>query len=209
MLAAGTAAEHEGAQSAPFVQALLSGRLNLTGYAALVAQHYFIYRELERTAQLMSADAVAREFVFGELVRLPSLEADLDHLLGPSWRGGITPVPATGDYCLRIAEVGAQSSAGFVAHHYTRYMGDLSGGRAVRAAVRRHHDLPEDAGTRFYEFDQIEKPKLFKDLYRERLDAAPWDDVERQRVIDESVRAYRHNHRVFADLSTDIERYVA
>lgn len=200
-LAAGTSAEHEGAQTAPFVQALLAGTLNPTGYAALVAQHYFIYRELEQVAQLMSADEVGHRFVFGELVRLPSIEADLLHLLGSSWRSSLVPTDATTEYCQRIREIGTSSAAGFVAHHYTRYMGDLSGGRIVRSIVRRAYDLTDGHGTRFYEFDEIEKPKVFKDIYRSRLDEAPWDEVERQRVIDEAVRAYRHNHRVFADLA--------
>ena len=209
LLAAGTAAEHEGARSAPFVDALLTGRLNLDGYAALVAQHYFIYRELEQGAQRMDADSVARRFLFDELARLPSLEADLAHLLGPTWRERITPTAATVEYCERIREVCANWAGGFVAHHYTRYLGDLSGGRIVHAILRRTYDLPDGVGTTFYEFAGIEKPKVFKDRYRELLDAVPWDELEQQRVVDEAVLAYRHNQRVFADLGEDLDRFVA
>lgn len=58
----------------------------------------------------------------------------------------------------------------------------------------------ETNGIGFYLFDDIADPAAFKDVYREQLDAAPWDDAERERVIDEVLLAYRFNTELFEDL---------
>ena len=59
----------------------------------------------------------------------------------------------------------------------------------------------ETNGIGFYLFDDIADPKAFKDVYREQLDAAPWDAAEQERVIDEVLLAYRFNTELFDDLA--------
>jgi heme oxygenase len=59
----------------------------------------------------------------------------------------------------------------------------------------------ETNGVGFYLFDQIASPKEFKETYRDQLDAVDWDAVERERVIDEVLAAYRFNTELFLDLS--------
>ena len=59
----------------------------------------------------------------------------------------------------------------------------------------------ETNGVGFYLFDQIGKPKEFKETYREQLDAVAWDEAERDRVIDEVVTAYGFNTDLFVDLA--------
>ena len=49
--------------------------------------------------------------------------------------------------------------------------------------------------------DDIADPAAFKEVYREQLDAAPWDDAEKERVIDEVLVAYRFNTELFDDLA--------
>ena len=59
----------------------------------------------------------------------------------------------------------------------------------------------ETNGIGFYLFDQIADPTAFKDQYRAQLDAAPWNDDEKSRVVDEVLRAYDYNTRIFDELS--------
>ena len=66
--------------------------------------------------------------------------------------------------------------------------------------MQRHFGF-ETNGIGFYIFDQIANPKEFKEAYREQLDAAPWDEAEQERVIDEVLRAYEFNTKLFEDLS--------
>src|SRR5690606_28150475 len=147
----------------------------------------------------MRRDPVAAVFITDKLTRLPALEADLEFLVGPDWREKIKPLPTTQRYVARINEVGATWAGGFVAHHYTRYLGDLSGGIFIGRVMKRRFGF-ETNGVGFYLFDDIADPNAFKDVYREQLDAAPWDDAERERVIDEVLLAYRFNTELFEEL---------
>jgi len=191
---------HSASEGEGFMSGLLKGEGTRDDYVSLVTQHYFIYRALEAAADRMSTDPVAAPFITDRLTRLPALEADLEFLIGPDWADSIRPLPTTERYVARIEEVGSTWPGGFIAHHYTRYLGDLSGGQAIGRLMQRHFGF-ETNGILFYLFDQIADPKAFKETYREELDAADWDDAERERVIDEVLLAYRFNTELFDDLS--------
>lgn len=192
---------HGESEGAGFMHDLMTGKGTRDDYVALVAQHYFVYEALESAAVTFAEDAGARPFLSDQLTRIPALEADLAFLLGDDWRDQISPLPTTERYVARIREIEADGWAGgFVAHHYTRYLGDLSGGQAIGRLMKRHFGF-ETNGILFYLFDQIANPKAFKETYRDQLDAASWDAEERERVIDEVLYAYRLNTELFDDLS--------
>lgn len=191
---------HSGSEHAGFMADLMRGEGTREDYVALVAQHWFIYEALERTAGQMRNDPVASVFISDKLTRLPALEADLEFLLGADWRDRIEPLPTTARYVDRVNQVGATWAGGFVAHHYTRYLGDLSGGQFIGRLMARRFGF-ETNGIGFYLFDDIADPASFKDVYREQLDAAPWDADEQERVIGEVLLAYRFNTELFEDLA--------
>ncbi|MBD8206762.1 biliverdin-producing heme oxygenase [Microbacterium sp. CFBP 8790] len=183
-----------------FMTELLTGSGTRDDYVALVAQHWFIYSALEESAVALRRDPVASVFLSDKLTRLPALEADLAFLLGADWRESITPLPTTQAYVSRIRRVAATWPGGFVAHHYTRYLGDLSGGQFIGRLMQRRFGFDTN-GIGFFLFGDIADPKAFKSVYREQLDAAPWDDDEKERVIAEVLVAYRFNTELFADLA--------
>lgn len=192
---------HSDSEGASFMTDLMEGRGTREDYVALVVQHYFIYEALEAAAERFATDPVAAAFISPQLTRMPALEDDLEFLLGADWRDQISPLPTTVRYVERINQVADEAwSGGFIAHHYTRYLGDLSGGQVIGRLMQRHFGF-ETNGVGFYLFDQIAKPKQFKDTYREQLDAVAWDEAERERVIDEVLTAYRFNTELFLDLS--------
>ena len=191
---------HEHAEHSQFMQDLLAGRLDRAAYAQLVAQHYFPYKVLEDASRTMAADPVGRPFVFPELYRVPSLEADLAALLGPGWADRIAPTADTAAYCERLSAACFDWPGGYVAHHYVRYMGDLSGGQVIRRIVERTYELVDHEGTSFYVFDGLGDLKAFKERYRDLLDAAPWGAEERERIVDEILLAYRLNTEVLEGL---------
>ncbi|MGH3877040.1 MAG: heme oxygenase (biliverdin-producing) [Actinophytocola sp.] len=198
-----TREEHERTEQAPFVDALLAGRLPRSAYVRLLGQSYLFYRVLEEAGASWAADRVVGSFVSGALVRGPSLEADLAWLCGPSWHASLTPLPATKRYIDRIREVCFTTRSAFVAHHYTRYLGDLSGGQIIRHKLRGIYDLHDD-GLRFYTFHEIAKPKRFKDSYRALLDGTSWDAGEQTTLISEANEAFRLNRAVFDDLAETV-----
>lgn len=191
---------HSGSESAGFMADLIKGDGTRDDYIALVAQHWYIYSAIEGVAERMRRDPVASCFISDKLTRLPALEADLEFLVGSNWRERIAPLPTTQRYVERVEKVGATWAGGFVAHHYTRYLGDLSGGQFIGRLMQRRFGFDTN-GIGFYLFHEIADPKQFKDFYREQLDAAPWDDAEKERVIDEVLLAYRFNTELFEDLA--------
>ncbi|MFT4231339.1 MAG: biliverdin-producing heme oxygenase, partial [Leucobacter sp.] len=91
--------------------------------------------------------------------------------------------------------------AGVVAHHYTRYLGDLSGGQMIAKRVAKQHGLERD-GIAFYDFAELGSLVAFKNGYRAALDAlgATLDADEKARMLDEVRAAYGFNTAVFVDL---------
>lgn len=191
-----TSADHAAAEQNAFLADLTQGRVPLAAHMALTAQHYLIYEVLEK-----AAEETRSPFHSPALTRLPALEADLRHLAGPQWRDLLIALPATDEYLARLREIAFTWLGGFVAHHYSRYLGDLSGGQLVARAVANAYGLEEhEPGLLFYSFPLIGDLCAFKDGYRSRLDAIGWDELERSRIIDEVKLAYRLNIDVLTDL---------
>lgn len=72
----------------------------------------------------------------------------------------------TKPYVDRIHEVGEKDPVLLVAHSYTRYMGDLSGGQILKKVAQRALKLPSTGeGLNFYQFEGIHSHKGFKQLY--------------------------------------------
>ncbi|WP_326551728.1 biliverdin-producing heme oxygenase [Micromonospora sp. NBC_01813] len=192
--------DHQAAESQRYVSALVAGELPRDRYADLVAQHYFIYQVLEEAAEAMRDDELAGGFVDGRLTRLPALETDLACLLGPDWSTRIVANVATRRYVARLQEVCFTFAPAFIAHHYTRYLGDLSGGLFIGRQVAQTYGLTADAGVAFYHFADIDDARAYKNAYRARLDALPLDVTAEAALVGEVAVAYRHNSAVLADL---------
>ncbi|GAA2714280.1 MULTISPECIES: biliverdin-producing heme oxygenase [Streptomyces] len=196
--------QHTEAESSSFMSDMLGGRLGLAAYRRYTEQLWFVYRALESTSGALAADPVAGPFIRPELARTAQLECDLAHVAGPGWREGLVPLPATAAYAARIEECARTWPAGYVAHHYTRYLGDLSGGQVIRGTAERTWGFARKGdGVRFYVFEDIANPAAFKREYRGLLDALPLDDLEKQRVVEECRRAFAMNTAVFHALGRE------
>ncbi|HEX5588235.1 MAG TPA: biliverdin-producing heme oxygenase [Acidimicrobiia bacterium] len=191
---------HQAAERSTFVEDLVGERLPLASYARFVRQLHAVYEVLEEESDAAATDPVTAPFLAPELRRVPSLAADLEYLVGPDWAEQIETVHATDAYCARI-RTSAEWNGGLVAHHYVRYLGDLSGGQFLGRVVARVYDLPDGHGTSLYRFDDIASPKAFKELYRAQLDAAPWTTDERARIVDEANAAFACNSAIFTAMS--------
>ncbi|MEU8823621.1 biliverdin-producing heme oxygenase [Streptomyces sp. NPDC048636] len=195
---------HTEAENSTFMSDLLGGRLGVAAYRRYTEQLWFVYQALESAAQALAADPVAGPFIRPELIRTEALERDLRHLGGPDWRAGLSPLPATQAYAQRVEWCVRGWPAGYVAHHYTRYLGDLSGGQIIRGTAEKNWGFARKGdGVRFYVFEGIGNPAAFKREYRALLDALPVDDLEKQRVVEECKRAFALNTAVFRELGQE------
>ena len=190
---------HRAAERSPFIRNLLTGRLPRSAYAQMTGQLFTLYTALEELTAGLADDPVVGPFLADELIRVPSLADDLRYLGGDQWEELSVPFASTARYVERLRELRATWPAGIVAHHYLRYLGDLSGGQIIARLVRRAYGL-EDDGVRFYRFDRIADVDAFKDDYRARLDAAPWDEAERARFVEEVNVGYRFARQMFDEL---------
>lgn len=205
-----TAAAHEEAESSTFMADLLAGRLKAEDFVRLQEQAWLFYAALEKAASAVADTERAGKIVDPRLNRAEALEKDLTHLHGAmgasqrgrdgGWRGRIKPTAATAAYVERLRQVEAdRDEPRLVAHHYVRYLGDMSGGQVIATMMSRHYGI-EEAGLSFYRFDGIGKLKPYKDEYRLRLDSMQFTEEERRVVLEEAARAFVLNMNVFADL---------
>lgn len=196
----GSTAQHEAAESSSYVSELLSGRVNRRGYADYLLRLRVIYEALEDAVRARRDDALVAAVYDPSLERLPAIDADLEY-----WAPGVgrqIDSPAATMYRDRLA--GAAWGGALVAHHYTRYLGDLSGGQAIGRILDRTFEL-DGAGLAFYSFPV--RPKPYKDAYRARLDAIGLDDDAINRAVDEVRVAFNLNQALFDELSENLPAY--
>ncbi|MFF1353012.1 heme oxygenase (biliverdin-producing) [Streptomyces sp. NPDC058297] len=196
--------QHTEAESTTFMSDLLGGALGVEAYARYTEQLWFVYRALEGVVGQLEGSAVAGPFIQPELLRIPAIERDLAHLRGAGWRDGVSALPATQAYASRVAECARDWPGGYVAHHYTRYLGDLSGGQIIRDKAEKNWGFARKGdGVRFYVFEGIANPASFKRSYRALLDDVLADDLEKQRIVAECKRAFALNTAVFKALGEE------
>lgn len=135
-----------------------------------------------------------------EIVGEDTVEADLAHLHAGDGESDIDVLGSTRAYVRRLREFAATSPVHFIAHHYVRYLGDLSGGQAIGRALADRYALTR-AGTAFYRFDEIPDPRGYKIAYRRRLDTLDLTDQQAALLVDEARRAFRHNTAIFVELA--------
>ncbi|GLX93193.1 biliverdin-producing heme oxygenase [Herbidospora sp. NBRC 101105] len=200
VLRTATWTDHESAEDDSYLKNLMAGRLSPEAYGEMVAQHYFAYVALDGASRRLAGDPVAGAFVFPELYREEALVRDLTTIYGDDWASRIAPSKPTQTLVARINQV-CDWPGGYVAHHYTRYLGDLSGGQFIRMELQKIYGYGKGGGVDFYHFDIGSLPR-FKDEYRRRLDVLgeSLDEAGRQRVIRETRLAYQLNTEVLGDL---------
>jgi heme oxygenase len=201
----GSRAEHEAAESSVFMADLLDGRLTPAAYSDLLLRLRAVYAAMEQEVRARCGDPLVAAVHDPALERLAAIDADLEH-----WAPGAAAAvesPATAAYVDRLRT--ATWGGALVAHHYTRYLGDLSGGQAIGRVLTRTYDLPPGVGVAFYDFAAIPKPKPYKDAYRARLDALGLSAADVDRVVAEVKVAFGLNQALFAELGADIEGYRA
>jgi heme oxygenase len=200
----GSKIEHEAAENSTFMSELLAGRINEAGYAAYLLRLRVVYDALESVGRTHHEDPLVGAVHDQDLERLAALDADLDH-----WApGGDREVdsPAAAAYAGRILGTAPEWGGLYVAHHYTRYLGDLSGGQAIGRILDREFDLG-GRGIAFYAFPAVPKPKPYKDAYRARLDALGTTPEEKARIVTEVQAAFQLNRALFAELGDQLSQF--
>ena len=194
----GTKQSHSAAENTKFVSSFLRGVVSKKGYRQLVANYYFIYQAMEVEVLRLKDDPVVGPLNIKELYRHRRLAKDCEYFYGKDWDKTIYPTEACQQYVNRIREVAHDQTELLVGHHYTRYLGDLSGGQILRNIAKNSLKL-DDGGLDFYEFD-IEDKKEFKNNYRATLNTLPVTESQLSAIISEANYAFRLNMFMFDEL---------
>ena len=136
-----------------------------------------------------------------ELRRTPEIIKDLEYFYGSDWKDEITPLEATTRYMARLRQLSKEDPMLLVAHQYTRYLGDLSGGQILKKIFIKTYNLSGSDGVRFYEFENVPKIGDFKQLYRSRLDSLDLDRENADRMVNESLKSFEFHIEMFVELA--------
>lgn len=203
-LRVGTKKAHTMAENVGFVKCFLKGVVEKTSYRKLVGNFYFIYSVMEEEIEKHQNHPIISKINFPELNRKHTLEQDLNYYYGANWREEIKLSPAGEAYVKRIREISEKEPELLIAHSYTRYLGDLSGGQILKGIAQTAMNLNDGEGTAFYEFEDITDEKAFKAKYRQALDELPIDDATAERIVDEANAAFGMNMKMFQELEGNL-----
>jgi heme oxygenase (biliverdin-producing, ferredoxin) len=200
----GTKKAHTMAENTGFIACFLRGTVEKSSYRKLVANLYFVYAAMEAAMLSLKDHPVMGQMYFPELDRQATLEQDLEFYYGPNWRNEVQPSTATKAYVAQINQVAKDDPELLIAHLYTRYIGDLSGGQILKKIAVNAMNLDEGQGTNFYEFAQIDDEKAFKTMYRTTLDSLPVGEDKADAIVEEANDAFKHNMDMFQELEGNL-----
>ncbi|NEO13052.1 MAG: heme oxygenase (biliverdin-producing) [Moorea sp. SIO4G2] len=200
----GTKTSHTMAENVGFVKCFLKGTVEKTSYRKLVSNLYFVYSAMEEEMERHREHPILSKIYFQELNRKKSLEQDLCYYYGSNWQDKVVPSVAAKEYVQRIKDMSEKEPELLVAHSYTRYLGDLSGGQILKKIAQRGMNLSDGQGTAFYEFKQIPDEKGFKTKYRQAMDELPIDNATADRIVEEANAAFGMNMKMFQELEGNL-----
>lgn len=203
----GTAHAHREAESTPWATALATASAPAPAYAAYLEALVLVYDALEPAVARHASHPALAPVADPRLHRGSALRGDLR-----VWGRQEETADAAGArlaaerYAARIGQAADQDPSLLVAHHYVRYLGDLSGGQVIASAWRRRglHD-----GLALYDFSDLETATgrggaslvPYVRGYRASLDRIPADHEAVARLVDEAVASFQLTTAIFEALA--------
>jgi heme oxygenase len=200
-LRSGTRDLHTQTERAGVMPALLRGELPRERYCALLRNLHALYVALESALTQHAAHGEVAPVVFPALFRQHALADDLTVLHGSDWAQSIGLQSAAQHYVERLHGLAAGQPGLLTAHAYVRYLGDLSGGQALRRIVARTYALADDAGARFYDFGPAEAVRMHAQRFRDGLGALGIDVPHMEALVAEARWAFARHGELFEQLA--------
>jgi len=178
---------HTAAERSGIYRALLTGHAELRGYTLLLRNLEPVYGALERE---LAASHKLSALVPTVLYRSAALVSDLETLVGPQWRDTLPELPASIAYVDRLKAVAREAPARLIAHVYTRYLGDLAGGRMLHDKVRRQLGTAAE-GLAYFAFAGHADPTPLAVELRQGIEIAGAAVASWPAIIEEACTAFR------------------
>jgi heme oxygenase len=195
-----TKALHAEAERTGIIRSLLRGEASRAGYILLLRNLLPAYRAMEHGLERHTGSPGIELLSPYRLARAHAIESDLAALCGERWIEDV-PLLAAGEiYAKRVAHAADGDGMRLIAHAYTRYLGDLSGGQILQRLLARTLKLRPPELT-FYDFPHVSDLEVIKASYRKALDEAGATAPDPQVVVEEGAIAFSMN----IDLSCAVE----
>ena len=202
----GTQKSHTMAENTGFISCFLKGVVEKDSYRKLLADLYFVYSAMEDEIGKLCEQQhpVIAPIGFKELYRKETLEKDLEFYYGAKWLNFLKASPSAQSYVQRIKEIAKIKPELLIGHHYSRYIGDLSGGQLLKKITQKAMNLEDNEGLNFYNFEQIKDEKAFKIKYKSTLDTLPIDQNMANSIVEEANLAFKYNMDIFNELEGNL-----
>ena len=194
---------HVEAERTGIIRDLLRGEASRDGYILLMRNLLPAYLAMEQGLKRHRGTPGLGALAHFRLDRAPTIEADLAALCGKGWQRDVPLLGAGEAYARRIAKAAEGNGNRLIAHAYTRYLGDLSGGRILQRLLARSLEL-EPSELSFYDFPRFPDLDALKADYRKALDRAGTLASVPQAVVEEGAIAFSLN----IDLSCAVQSVV-
>lgn len=204
----GTSKSHTMAENVNFIKSFLGGVIDKGSYTEMLSKLYFVYEAIENAMEKNKEHEYIKPIYFPELNRTESLKEDLIFHYGEDWLENVTLSKATLDYVNRINAISKEKPELLVAHAYTRYLGDLSGGQILKKIAQRSMGLEGNKGLAFYEFNEVSDEAQFKLNYKAALDSLPIKENEASQIIAEANTAFTLNMNIFSELEFNLVKFI-
>lgn len=183
---------HVEAERTGIIRDLLRGEASREGYILLLRNLFPAYLAMEQGLERHRDSPHLGPLVAYRLERAAAIEADLVSLCGNRWSLDVPLLPAGELYAGRIAKAAEGGGARLIAHAYTRYLGDLSGGQILQRLLARSLQL-RPSELSFYEFSRFSDLEALKADYRQALDRAGAQFPDGDAIVEEGAIAFSHN----------------
>ena len=202
----GTKKSHTMAENTGFISCFLKGVVEKSSYTKLLFDLYYVYSAMENQIQRLTSEGhpVISKINYQELNRRDSLEKDLSFYLGNEWKDKLNISASAQVYVDRINKISSEQPELLIGHHYSRYIGDLSGGQLLKKITQKSMNIEGDEGLMFYIFEEIKDDKFFKSQYRKNLDSLPIDQFMADLIIEEANQAFKYNMDMFKELEGNL-----
>lgn len=183
---------HLEAERTGIIRDLLRGEASRDGYVLLLRNLLPAYVAMEQGLLRHRNSRLLGPLANYRLDRASAIASDLVALCGKGWHRSIALLPVGELYAHQINKAAQGDGARLIAHAYTRYLGDLSGGLILQRLLTRSLEL-QAAELSFYGFPEFSDLAALKAGYREALDKAGALAADPQAVIDEGALAFSLN----------------
>ena len=178
---------HKIAERGGFNLELFKGNITKEEYGEYLLHKLHIYRSLESALNEQTSNNEISKIIFPELQRESSLIEDLRTLLGDNFESA-PQLSSVGSYIYRIQTLATEKPLLLIAHAYTNYLADLSGGMIIKKILLEQYGY-EASELKTYAFDIPDIGK-FKKEYHEILAKIIIENSMEAEFIEEVKLAY-------------------